>query len=116
MKYVSVLCFYIASFFVMTTLHAQALDCTNPDNRTVCLAELDKAEKEIKELNAQLKSKQSEGVSIARDKAVLELQTKQAQLKIKAHEYSIAKLGKDITVKEGNIQSLNKRIDKRAFG
>lgn len=116
MRYVLVLCFYIASFFVLSTLHAQALDCTNPDNRTVCLAELDKAEKEIKELSAQLKSKQSEAVSIARDKAVLELQTKQAKLKIKAHEYSIAKLGKDISVKENNIQSLNKRIDKSKQG
>lgn len=116
MKYVLVLCFYIAGFFVVSILHAQTLDCTNPDNRTACLAELDKAEKEIKELGIQLKSKQSEAVSIARDKAVLELQTKQAQLKIKAYEYSIAKLGKDITLKENNIQNLNKRINRGKEG
>lgn len=116
MKYVLVLCFYIVGFFAINSLHAQALDCTDPVNRTVCLAELDKAEKEIKELGTQLKSKQNEAVSIARDKAVLELQTKQAQLKIKAHEFSIGKLGKDITTKENNIVSLNKRISKGKEG
>ncbi|MES2623606.1 MAG: lytic murein transglycosylase [Patescibacteria group bacterium] len=112
MKYVLVLCFYIAMFFTMGALNAQALDCNDPANREQCLAELDKTEKEIVELNAQLKSKKNEATSIARDKAVLELQTKQAQLKIKAHELSIAKLGKDITVKESNIQTLNSRIVK----
>ncbi|MES2986186.1 MAG: lytic murein transglycosylase [Patescibacteria group bacterium] len=117
MKYVLVLCFSIASFLtIYTSLDAQVLDCVNPENRTRCLAELEKAEKEIAELNVQLKSKRNEAVSIARDKALLELQTKQAQLKIKAHEYSIAKLGKDIVTKEGNIKTLNGRIDKSKQG
>ena len=96
MKYVLGMCLYIAIFVTLQTSHAQVLDCVNPDNRTLCLAELAKAEKEIGELTIQLKSKKGEAVSIARDKAVLALQTKQAQLKIKAHEFSIVKLGKDI--------------------
>lgn len=121
MKYVLRVIFCIAFFsvsFFISTVHidAQTLDCTDPNNRTQCLAELDKAEKEIAELNKQLASKQKEASSIARDKAVLELQTKQAQLKIKAHEYSIAKLGKDIVAKESNIKLLNNRILKSKEG
>jgi len=118
MKYVLSLAlsigFCIAGFLAVYGIRvdAQALDCTDPNNRTQCLAELEKAEKEISELNKQLDSKKKEASSIARDKAVLELQTKQAQLKIKAHEYSIAKLGKDITAKESNIKLLTGRIEK----
>lgn len=93
-------------------IQAQSLDCTDPNNRSQCLIELDKAEKEIAELNIQLASKQKEAGSIARDKALLELQTKQAKLKIKAHEYSIVKLGKDISSKENNIKLLTGRISK----
>lgn len=112
-KQVFYFCMCIVGFSVVyTNIFAQALDCTNPDNRTQCLAELEKAEKEIAELNVQLESKRKEAGSIARDKAVLELQTKQAKLKIQAHEYAIAKLGKDITVKETNIKTLTSRIEK----
>ncbi len=113
---VSVFCIAIFLYALIQHVHADTLDCTNPDNRTQCLAELDKAEKEIAELNIQLESKKKEAGSIARDKAVLELQTKQAKLKIQAHEYSIAKLGKDITVKENNIKSLDSRILKSRDG
>jgi membrane-bound lytic murein transglycosylase B len=101
---------------ISSIVNAQSLDCTNPDNRAQCLAELDKVEKEISELNAQLASKQKEAGSIARDKAVLEIQTQQAKLKIKTHEYSIAKLGKDIVAKESNIQLLGNRIAKSKEG
>jgi membrane-bound lytic murein transglycosylase B len=113
------ICFFVASFFMISIssiVNAQSLDCTNPDNRAQCLAELDKVEKEISELNAQLASKQKEAGSIARDKAVLEIQTQQAKLKIKTHEYSIAKLGKDIVAKESNIQLLGNSISKSKEG
>lgn len=116
MKYVFSLCLCLVGFFVLIktadTLYAQALDCNLPENRTECLAALDKTEAEIKNLSAQLNSKKNEAVSIQRDKEVLALQTKQAQLKIKAHEYAIAKLGKDITVKQTNIAALSNRIVK----
>lgn len=104
----------IIGIFILSAIaiQAQSLDCTDPNNRAQCLVELDKAEKEIAELNIQLASKQKEAGSIARDKALLELQTKQAKLKIKAHEYSIVKLGKDISSKENNIKLLTGRISK----
>lgn len=123
MKYVLSIClcvsFYIASFFILSIsqiVDAQALDCTDPSNRAQCLAELDKTEKEIAELNQQLASKQKEASSIARDKALLEIETQKAKLKIKTHEYSIAKLGKDIVAKESNIKLLGTRIEKSRQG
>lgn len=125
MKYVSnvflsviffIACFMFSFGVYVKIVKSEVLDCTNPDNRTQCLAELDRTEKEIKELNAQLDSKKKEAGSIARDKAVLEIQTKQAKLKIQAHEYSIAKIGKDITVKENNIKTLDTRITKSKEG
>lgn len=97
-------------------LKAQTPDCNLPENRTFCLAELEKTETEIANLNKQLTGLKNEGSSIARDKKILENQAAQAKLKIKSHEFSIAKLGKDIKSKENAIVGLQERINKNKIG
>lgn len=94
----------------------QAMDCNLPENRTACLAELDKTEAEIKSLSNQLDSLKNEGASISRDKKILDNQAQQAQLKIKSHELSIATLGKNIKSKENTIIGLQERISKNKVG
>ena len=106
----------LITFLSVTTVSAADLDCNLPENRTYCLAELEKTEKEITDLNKQLGGLKNEGASIARDKAILENQAKQAKLKIKTHELSIAKLGKDIKSKESTITGLQERINKNRVG
>lgn len=100
----------------VSVLRAQTPDCNLPENRTYCLAELEKTETEIANLNKQLTGLKNEGSSIARDKKILENQAAQAKLKIKSHEFSIAKLGKDIKSKENAIVGLQERINKNKIG
>lgn len=73
--------------------------------------ELQQIEREIAEQQNILKGKQTEGVSIKRDIAILDAKIKQAQLKIKAHNLAIERLGKDITVKTQVIGNLNTKIE-----
>ena len=94
----------------------KAVDCNLPENREYCLAELAKVEAEVSSLSSQLNALKNEGVSIARDKMILENQAAQARLKIKSHEFSIAKLGKDIKTKESTIVGLQERINKNKIG
>ncbi len=114
--------FIIATIFLtyllspVFELKAQTPDCNLPENRTFCLAELEKTEAEIANLNKQLTGLKNEGSSIARDKKILENQAATAKLKIKSHEYSIAKLGKDIKSKENAIVGLQERINKNKIG
>ncbi len=105
----------LISFFIFVCAQvftAQALDCTDPNNRAACLEELDKAEAEIAKLSGQKAVLEKEASSIQRDKKLLEIQTQQAKLKIRTHELSILRLGKDIVAKETNIQTLKSRIEK----
>lgn len=112
--------FIIAIFFITFisnfTANAASLDCNLPENRDYCLAELAKVEAEVSSLSKQLANLKSEGVSIERDKKILENQAAQARLKIKSHEFSIAKLGKDIKSKESTIVGLQERINKNKIG
>ncbi len=82
-----------------------------PEQEAALRAELADVEKQIKEQQGILDSKKTEGRSYERDLAVLNAQIKTAQLKIRSHELSINKLGKDITVKSNTIVSLNEKID-----
>ncbi len=100
----------------VSILKAQTPDCNLPENRTFCLAELEKTEKEISDLNKQLTGLKNEGSSIVRDKKILENQAATAKLKIKSYEFSIAKLGKDIKSKENAIVGLQERINKNKMG
>ncbi len=112
--------FTIVTMLVVTLsvsrLTANTIDCNLPENRTYCLAELEKTEAEIGALNKQLGNLKNEGTSIARDKKILENQAQQAKLKIKTYELSIAKLGKDIRSKESTIIGLQERINKNKIG
>lgn len=112
MKGLLTVCLAIVCLSVFGLVRAQSLDCNIPENRTQCLAELEKIETEISNLKAQTSKLQSEAASIQRDKRLLEIQTQQAKLKIKAHELSIAKLGKEIVSKENTITTLKGRIVK----
>lgn len=100
-----------AIFIKPFSIEAQSANGLTPEQEAVLRAELAEVEKQIKEQQQILNSKQNEGVSIARDIAILNAQIKTAQLKIRSHEITINKLGKDITVKSNTIKSLSERID-----
>lgn len=82
-----------------------------PEQEARLRAELADVENQIKQQQSILDSKRGEGRSITRDIDILNAQIKTAHLKIKSHEISINKLGKDITVKSNTIRSLNEKID-----
>ncbi len=106
----------LITYLSVSVVFAADLDCNLPENRETCLAELAKTENEISDLSKQLSGLKNEGASISRDKKILENQAKQAKLKIKTHELSIAKLGKDIKSKESTITGLQERINKNKIG
>lgn len=92
-----------------------ALSQTNnltPEQEASLRAELQNIENEIKVQQNILKDKESEGAGYQRDVDILNAKIKQAQLKIKAQELSINKLGKDISVKTSTITTLGGRINK----
>lgn len=90
---------------------AQSSDLT-PEQEAKLRAELADIEKQIQEQQVILDSKAKEGQTFQQAINTLNAQIKQAQLKIKAKELSINKLGKDITVKTNTITALGSRIDK----
>ncbi len=94
-----------------SSVFADDYQCVTPEEKQACTNLLAQTEQQIADLGIQLGSKKQEGTSLSRDKQVLDLQIKQAQLKIKAHELSIANLGKDITVKTNTITALTGQID-----
>jgi len=98
--------FFLGSFPVF----AQA-DLT-PEQRAALERQLSQIESEIRDQQNILDQKKTEGQSIVRDISILDAKIKQAQLKIKAHNLAIEKLGKDITVKTKTIGTLEQRIDK----
>ncbi len=84
---------------------------TTPEKEKQLRAELEVIEKEIKQQQGILSTKQLEGASIERDVAILNAKIKEAQLKIKKHNLAIERLGKDIVVKTTVIQKLDKNIN-----
>ncbi len=92
--------------------HAETYKCDTPAEKERCTELLNQTEKELKDLSGKLDGVKQTGASIARDKEILSIQIKQAQLKIKAHELSIANIGKDIVQKTKVIQKLETEIDK----
>lgn len=89
---------------------AATYKCDTPEEKAACTNLLNQTEKELSDLNKQLDSTKAEGASLKRDKAILDLQIKQSQLKIKAHELTIANLGKDIVNKTKTIATLDNQI------
>lgn len=74
--------------------------------------ELEALEAEIAAQQKILKEKQRESVSLERDVDILNAQITQAQLKIKAQNIAIQRLGKDISVKNSTIANLDERIER----
>ena len=74
-------------------------------------AQLDSVNAEIASDQKLLDDKQTEGVSISRDVAILDLKIKEAQLQIKANTIVLEQLSKDISTKTTTIQILAGKID-----
>ncbi len=104
-----VLVFLFSALLPLVT-NAQSNNLT-PEQEAQLRSELSSIESQIKEQQKILDSKKSEGKTLQGDVAILNAQIKQAQLKIKAHEISINRLGKDITVKSNTIRTLGERIN-----
>ncbi len=100
-----------ASLSFVPRSFAATYKCDTPEEKVVCTNLLNQTEAEIANLNSQLNSVKQEGTSLERDKQILDLQIKQAALKIKAHELTIANLGKDIIKKTETIKTLQAHID-----
>lgn len=96
--------------FIQTAL-AQSTDLT-PEQEAQLRAQLADIENQIKDQQVILNTKAAEGQEYQQAVNALNAKIKQAQLKIKAKELSINKLGKDITVKTNTITALGTRIDR----
>ncbi|HEY1037202.1 MAG TPA: lytic murein transglycosylase [Candidatus Paceibacterota bacterium] len=97
-------------FFTASVTSSFAQDLT-PEQEAKLRADLAAIEAEIKQQEAILTQKRTEGVSIERDVSILNAKIKSAQLKIRQHELVISNLGKDISVKNNTITALGTRID-----
>ncbi|MBU3668933.1 MAG: hypothetical protein FGM57_03120 [Candidatus Taylorbacteria bacterium] len=105
--------FLIAVFAIGPVQYAESQSNNlTPEQEAQLRAELQNIENEIKAQQNILKTKEAEGAGYQRDIDILNAKIKQAQLKIKAQELSINKLGKDITIKTNTITALGGRINK----
>lgn len=103
--------FFATGFNMLdNTVSAQSTDLT-PAQEAALRAQLADIENQIKQQQAILNTKAAEGQEYQQAINALNAKIKQAQLKIKAKELSINKLGKDITVKTNTITALSTRID-----
>ncbi len=85
---------------------------TTAERETRLNAELDATEKEIAQWQTILDSKKQETASLSRDQDILNAQIAEEKLKIKAHNLSIERLGKDIGIKTQTISDLEDKIQK----
>jgi peptidoglycan hydrolase CwlO-like protein len=97
----------VSSVFTLSAFAAEL----SPEQERRLRNELEQVEKEIKEQQSILSSKQAEASSIERDIAILNAKIAGAKLKIKKHNIEIERLGKDIVVKSGNIKSFERKIE-----
>ncbi|MDB5204168.1 MAG: hypothetical protein JWP09_196 [Candidatus Taylorbacteria bacterium] len=91
--------------------YADTYKCDTPDEKAKCQQLLSQTQAEIDGLSTQLDGIKQTGSSLEKDKQILAIQIKQAQLQIKAHELTIANLGKDIVKKTQVIQQLDTKIN-----
>ncbi|MEI6478669.1 MAG: lytic murein transglycosylase [bacterium] len=89
---------------------SEAQVVTDPAQRAALQAQLTEIEKEITQQQGILAQKQTEGVSISRDIAILNAKISESELKIKAYNIAINQLGQDIVLKTQTIQSLGDQI------
>jgi len=111
MSFKSFLSFSLAFALSISIASAATYQCETPAEKQVCQELLNQTETEINGLNAQLSSVKQEGASLERDKQILNIKIKQAQLEIKKHDLTIANIGKEITAKTQTIQTLQSHID-----
>lgn len=97
---------------VVPRVFAQAVPapCTDSVCRAKLEADLSAVEKEINVYDALVKSKQTEGVSLERDVAILTAQIEKAKLSIKAANLMIASLSESIVVKNKTITTYSAKI------
>ncbi len=100
----------LPTFSFVPEMHAQSANLT-PEQEAALRSELASIESQIQEQQTILNSTRQRGVSLEQDVKNLNAQIKQAQLKIKAQDIMINKLGKDITVKVNTIKTLSQKID-----
>ncbi len=100
----------LPTFTLGQKVQAQTNNLT-PEQEAALRAELASIESQIAEQQTILNSTKQKGVSLQNDIANLNAQIKQAQLKIKAQDIMINKLGKDISIKTNTIKSLSEKID-----
>lgn len=105
------LVFSLAFSFVVFNGSVFAQSDLSPQERARLEKELAAIEQQIQEQQNILTQKRGEGQSISRDISILNAQIKGAQLKIKAHNFAIERLGRDITLKVSTIKNLDGRIN-----
>ncbi len=98
-----------SGFYAHTLLQAQTDPVAEREARL--RAELDQVLKDIQAQQGILAEEQQKGSSIARDVAILTAKINEAKLKIRAHDLSIQRLGKDINQKTETINSLTGKIE-----
>ena len=109
-KFLMTIIVLIFSFSLFSVAVFSQTDLT-PEERAKLERELADIERQIKEQQGILTKKKTDGQSISRDIAILNAQIKAAQLKIRAHNIAIDKLGKDINVKVKTIDTLSTKIN-----
>ncbi len=102
---------FLFAFVTVVSVASFAFAETEDERKARLQKELEQIEREIKEQQNILSTKQQEGASISRDIAILNAKIKEAQLKIQKHNLAIERLGKDIVVKTKTIASLDQNID-----
>src|SRR3989344_3666323 len=95
-----------ASFLIQGIALAETVD----EKEARLRAELAQTEKEILIWQAELRTKQGQSASFARDVAILNAKIKEAQATIKAGQLKIEQLSKEIDLKRGNIEALDAKI------
>ena len=95
-----------ASFLIQGIALAETVD----EKEARLRAELAATEKEILIWQAELRTKQGQSASFARDVAILNAKIKEAQATIKAGQLKIEQLSKEIDLKRGNIEALDAKI------
>lgn len=92
--------------------HAQVTNESVEQRQARLQAELDQTEKDIAQWQNILTQKKGETASIQRDADILNAQIQRAKLEIKARNIAIEQLGKDITVKQKTIETLDAKIER----
>jgi peptidoglycan hydrolase CwlO-like protein len=98
---------YYFNFIVQAQTATQSVS----EREAMLQAQLNQVLQEIAAQQQILAEEQKKGSTLQGDINILTAKIKEAQLKIQAHQLAIQALGKDITVKNSTINTLNNKID-----